>query len=325
MLKCTNNFTLKMILLSERLKAIKSKIENSESVADIGTDHGYLLLSILEDQISRGSEGNNHFANADISENPTARCSEAGSNNPTVRKLIMTDVSKGSLDKARQNFDKLNEYLDFGGNSNSLPSVEPAFRLGDGLEPLEYAEVDTIVMAGIGGHLMTEIMDWDIAKTLSFKKYILQPRNNLGELVKYLDKHQISVEEFLLVPEEKRLCEILVCATPVNPGAVANSDTKVNTNTNINTDTDTDTGDEDSRFSDIYYEFPDFLVSMAGPYTRKYLENKLSVEERIVENIKAGRKEASAETTTDETLLYRQKKIERINYLLDELKRKENS
>lgn len=282
MLKCTNNFTLKMILLSERLKAIKSKIENSESVADIGTDHGYLLLSILEDIIARGGEGE--------------------SKNPATRKLIMTDVSKGSLEKARQNFDKLNEYLDFGGNSNSLPSVEPAFRLGDGLEPLEYAEVDTIVMAGIGGHLMTEIMDWDIAKTLSFKKYILQPRNNLGELVKYLDKHQISVEEFLLVPEEKRLCEILVCATPVNPGAVANTDT-----------------------SDINYEFPDFLVSMDGPYTRKYLENKLSVEERIVENIKAGRKEASAETTIDETVLYRQKKIERINYLLDELKRKENS
>ena len=57
-----------MILLSERLKAIKSKIENSESVADIGTDHGYLLLSILEDIIASGDY--NHSSNGDKSKNP---------------------------------------------------------------------------------------------------------------------------------------------------------------------------------------------------------------------------------------------------------------
>ena len=146
-----------MIVLSERLQEMANNIDKGEKVADIGTDHGYLPLYLYERGIS-----------------------------PVV---ILTDVSKGSLDKAIENFTKLigNKDYDLGSKSGSEPDSKldsksdskpgmdgpneitasnPSFRLGDGLEPLEYGEVDAITIPGMGGLLMTEIMDWDFSKTL---------------------------------------------------------------------------------------------------------------------------------------------------------------
>ena len=47
-------------------------------------------------------------------------------------------------------------------------------RTGDGLSVLAPAEVDVIVIAGMGGRLIRQIMEADIALTRSFAKFILQ-------------------------------------------------------------------------------------------------------------------------------------------------------
>ena len=60
--------------LSDRLSIIADCIKAGETMADIGTDHGFLPLYLLESGISP--------------------------------KVIMTDISPNSLDKARKNFEK---------------------------------------------------------------------------------------------------------------------------------------------------------------------------------------------------------------------------
>lgn len=236
-----------MIILTERLQTIADNIEIGERVADIGTDHGYLPLYLFEKNIST--------------------------------KVIMADVSNGSLLKAKENCARL------------FPDKEFDLRLGDGLDVLDNGEVDTVVMAGIGGLLTIDILDWDISKSLSYKKYILQPRNNGGELRRYLYEHGFKVSKLIIVPENKRLCEIMVVYSPENYGGKINS----------------------REISDYEFEFPDILKDSCDNNVKNYLQGIKELEERIINNIIAGREEEQEE---DPSILDHRCRIERLDYLL---------
>ena len=81
-----------MIELKGRLKTIAEKVDKGETMADIGTDHGFLPFYLIENGISP--------------------------------KVVLCDISPGSLAKAKQNA----EYL------SSDEGVD--FRLGDGIDVL---------------------------------------------------------------------------------------------------------------------------------------------------------------------------------------------
>lgn len=156
--------------LSQRLMTIAGKINKGETLADIGTDHGYLPLFLYESGI--------------------------------CPKVIMADVSKGSLAKAEQSCKEL------------FPGKKFDLRLGDGLDVLEPGEVDSVVIAGMGGILMSEILDWDLEKSYSINKFVLQPRNNVGALRKWLFRNGFNIIDEELVEEGKFICEIIT----VEPG-----------------------------------------------------------------------------------------------------------
>lgn len=153
--------------LSQRLDKIAGRIEKGEKVADIGTDHGYLPLYLYEKGISP--------------------------------KVIMADVSKGSLAKAENSC------------KEHAPGEKFDLRLGDGLDVIKKGEVDAVVIAGMGGILISEILDWDLEKSYSIKKFVLQPRNNVGHLRKWLFKNGFEIVAEDLVAEGKVICEIITC------------------------------------------------------------------------------------------------------------------
>lgn len=155
---------------SKRLQAICDMVRQGESVADIGTDHGYVPLMLYEKGISG--------------------------------RVIMCDISESSLDKARGNF-----------RDHDVEPDESDFRLGDGIDELGNGEVDDIIIAGLGGNLIVGILDADMTKTRSFKKYILQPRNNSGELRHFLFTHGFDIVDEVLVGEGKFVCEIIAAVT----------------------------------------------------------------------------------------------------------------
>ena len=168
--------------LSDRLQLIADNIDNGETMADIGTDHGFLPMYLLEKRIS-----------------------------PFV---IMADVSAGSLDKARDNFSFEKERLAAAPEGAVYADEHKcSFRLGSGLSVLKPAEVDAVVFAGMGGRLMIELLQEDFAKTCSYTKFILQPRNGQGQLRHWLKEAGLSVEKELLVMETPHICNILVVST----------------------------------------------------------------------------------------------------------------
>ena len=57
---------------------------------------------------------------------------------------------------------------------------ETCFRIGDGLSSIQPGEVDVVIIGGLGGRTIRQILADDPKKTATYRKLILQPRNNSG-------------------------------------------------------------------------------------------------------------------------------------------------
>ncbi|MBR6585109.1 MAG: SAM-dependent methyltransferase [Firmicutes bacterium] len=216
-----------MVKLTPRLKTIADEIKAGETMADIGTDHGFLPIYLWEAGIS-----------------------------PHV---IMADISRGSLDKARDNCEMLH------------PEKEFDLRLGSGIEVLENGEVDAVAIAGMGGILMTEILGADFEKVHSFRRLILQPRNHVGKLRYWLLNNGFKIVNEQLVREGKFICEILT----VEPKEVAVS---------MNQDED-----------DIEYQYPHTLIKFKNDLTEEYLQRKLNLERQVLRSMAMGSQTTEAQ------------------------------
>jgi tRNA (adenine22-N1)-methyltransferase len=159
--------------LTDRLQLMANEIETGETMADIGTDHGFLPLYLWKNEIS-----------------------------PHV---IMCDISEPSLAKAK------------GAAGAYQFGKEMEFRAGNGLEVLEAGEVDAIVIAGMGGILIGNILSANPEKTRSFAKFILQPRNNAGHLRYWLISNGYEITKNQLVREGKFICEIITVKPAKEP------------------------------------------------------------------------------------------------------------
>lgn len=125
--------------ISKRLKAIAELVTAGCSAADIGTDHGYVPIYLLRSGIS-----------------------------PYV---IASDISEGSLLKARQNAERF--HLE----------DKMECRLSDGLENFRPGEADAAVISGVGGILICGILTAYPEVSVSFKELILSPQRD-AELVR---------------------------------------------------------------------------------------------------------------------------------------------
>jgi len=161
-------------------------VREGESVADVGADHAILPIYLVREGIS-----------------PFA---------------VLTDVSPGPLEKTRFNIEKaIGHKRDGSFYVQKRTQKEPSLlcfdlRLGDGLAALAESEVDTVIIAGMGGETIISILEADPGKAVSFGKYILQPRTKTGALELWLAGSGWSVLEKTAADERGRLCDIIVCA-----------------------------------------------------------------------------------------------------------------
>lgn len=213
-----------MIQLTPRLAAIAKEINPGETMADIGTDHGFLPVSLWQQGIC-----------------------------PHV---ILTDVNEGPLHKAEENC------------RQRFPELRFDLRRGNGLQVLEPSEVDVVTIAGMGGILMTEILGEDLEKSRSFKRLILQPRNNIGLLRHWLYDHCFSITDEQLVREGRFICEVLT-VVPIEKASLLS----------LGPDC-------------IEWQYPRRLLEFTGPLMEEYLTGKLELEEKILSSMESGGQDA---------------------------------
>lgn len=114
--------------------------------------------------------------------------------------VVACDINEGPLQTAARNVERA------GCSGISL-------RLGDGLSPIRPGEVQTVILAGMGGELISQLID--AAPFLCSPAYtlLLQPMSRVFTLRAYLAAHGFSVLREVAV-RDKRLYTILqVCYT----------------------------------------------------------------------------------------------------------------
>ncbi|MDY6232096.1 class I SAM-dependent methyltransferase [Peptostreptococcus porci] len=151
--------------LTPRLKYISELVSDGKKIADIGTDHGYIPISLLLDK--------------------------------KISFAILSDINRGPLNNAKKEVTKNNvqNYVDL--------------RLGSGMETLRDGEVDQVIIAGMGGILISDIIEKKIELSKNLDKLILQPMQAPEELRRYLSKNGFKIIDEHFVREDHRIYEII--------------------------------------------------------------------------------------------------------------------
>lgn len=220
-----------MVKLSNRLQTIAERIKPSKTMADIGTDHGFLPIYLRE----------------------TGQC----------HKVIMTDISLPSLEKAKKNAELCSGEIKEG----------IMLRAGDGLHVISPGEVSAVVIAGMGGRLIRDIMASDMNITRSVEKFVLQPRIGQGYLRKWLCLNGFIITEEDLVIEGDYIPEII---TVINPGKVSYKAESMYS------------GYEERMMSadsgDLIWKIPPWIIRASGPVDQ-FLERNIDREKKKLENV----------------------------------------
>lgn len=87
-----------------------------------------------------------------------------------------------------------------------------AVRLGDGLSPLGTGEVDTLVLAGMGGNTMMEILSARPEIVADASDLIVQPQGAEGKVRRSLLAQDWLLRDEVLVEEESRIYVVMVYA-----------------------------------------------------------------------------------------------------------------
>ncbi len=110
---------------------------------------------------------------------------------------IASDINRGPVERARANV-----------RACGLES-KLSLRLGAGLETVAAGEAETIVIAGMGGILISDILENSLRVVRAAEYLILQPMTAVKELREYLCSNSFTIERELLVAEEEKIYNIL--------------------------------------------------------------------------------------------------------------------
>ena len=147
-----------MIKLSKRMKAVASMVTPGYVLADVGTDHGYVPISLVQRK--------------------------------KIPKAIAMDINKGPLERASAHIAEfqLEEFIET--------------RLSDGVKKLKVGEVDSILIAGMGGELVIHILSDGMELCRSVKELILQPQSELDKVRQFLRENRYKIVDEDMVIED---------------------------------------------------------------------------------------------------------------------------
>lgn len=111
--------------------------------------------------------------------------------------VVATDISEESLQKAR-------DLLQYIGLDHRV-----SFRVGDGLSVLGFSECDAVLLLGMGGTLMSRILDAAPVPLQGAKYAVFQPMRALSDLREYLHLHNFRITEDRIIFDHGRLYQVL--------------------------------------------------------------------------------------------------------------------
>lgn len=166
--------------------------------------------------------------------------------NKKVSYAIASDINKGPLESAKRNMDKY-----------GLTTIET--RQGSGLQTIKIEDgMDTVVIAGMGGYLVHDILQLDLELVKTMKTLILQPQNNIPEIRRYLHRIGFRIKQEKFLEEEGKYYNIIVAV----PG-------REEYNTTVD------------------YEYGKYLLEEGSSLYREWLQHKSKGYTEIIEKLKS--------------------------------------
>jgi tRNA (adenine22-N1)-methyltransferase len=177
--------------------------------------------------------------------------------NGICRFCIATDLREGPLKRALFNIK----------NENLGDKIE--LRTGYGLFPIGKNEADTVIIAGMGGMLINEILERGKDISRNAKKIILQPMNSCEKTREWLYENGYSIENEVLIKEGNKLYNIL------------------------ETIWDGIKREEDS----VYYHIGKMLIKKKDPLLGEYIKRNIRMLDKKINGLKLSRIKNGLEET----------------------------
>jgi tRNA (adenine22-N1)-methyltransferase len=211
--------------VAERLKKIAGLVPPGARIADIGADHAYLPLWLLENGI--------------------------------IDFAVATDKAAGPCRAAAASVAAAGE------------AGRIKVRQGDGLSPLKAGEVDTIVIAGLGGTTIAEILAESPRLLAKIDFLLLQPMSGSRALRSWLYGNGWPPAREELAAEGRKLYEIILAKK--NPAP------------------------QQASYDDFQLEAGPLLLAAGHPLLRQHVGKIASRYARICRNMEKGRTAAESQ------------------------------
>lgn len=164
--------------------------------------------------------------------------------NDIVERAIVTDISAASLKKAEA---LIKEY----GLEDKIET-----RVGDGLSVIHPGEVDTVVMAGMGGLLIRDILSRAPQVAASVETFVLQPMKGQSLLRRWLVDNGYMMVDESLARENGKFYEVIVArhGRQYIP-------------------------------EDVYYDIGYMLIKKRDPLLKEFIEHKMAKAAAIIQQL----------------------------------------
>ncbi len=152
--------------ISKRLQAVASLVQ-CKTVADIGTDHGYVPLYLWQQK--------------------------------KITYALACDLNAGPLSRAKSNIEAY----------GAAQQIET--RLGSGLLPVHPGEVETAIIAGMGGMLMCRILHESPDVVQRLCEMVLSPHQDIQEVRQHIWQIGFCIDNEIMMQEDGKKYHILHC------------------------------------------------------------------------------------------------------------------
>ena len=153
------------MILSKRLKTIASFVPEGSRVADVGTDHGYMPIYLIQNGVAVSA--------------------------------VAMDVRSGPLSRAAEH---VREY-------GLEEKIE--LRISDGLCALKEGEADTVIISGLGGPLMIDIMTRGQQVAQSVNCFVLSPQSDIPGVRVFLRENGYRIAREAFIKDEGKYYTVM--------------------------------------------------------------------------------------------------------------------
>ena len=151
--------------LTPRLKTVADLAGKGTSLADIGTDHAYIPIYLMQKGL--------------------------------ISKAIAADINEGPLERADKNIRKA-------GLSDKI-----TLRLSDGLDNIKDNEAETVVIAGMGGEIISHMLEKP--KPVGIKKFVIQPMTDIPLVRRKIHENGMIITAERLAAEKDKIYTVISC------------------------------------------------------------------------------------------------------------------